>query len=109
MGKLPDGSQRALHKRMAGLSPSPEHIRPPCSRRRSAENSAVGGISNESSGNRVGADYAHRLRTASGQKEDALWKLLNLVILAGLTPPEWGISIVDENRWCADVRQLQRG
>jgi len=57
----------------------------------------VGWISNESRGNRVGADFAHRLRTASGQKEDALGKPLNLVIHAGLTPPEWEISIVDEN------------
>jgi hypothetical protein len=31
--KLPDGSQRALHKRIAGLSSSPKHIRPACARR----------------------------------------------------------------------------
>ncbi len=26
-----------------------------------------------------------------------VWKPLNLMVLAGLTPPEWEISIVDEN------------
>jgi len=38
VGKLPDGSQRAFHKRIAGLSSFPKPIRPACSRRRCPEN-----------------------------------------------------------------------
>ena len=30
-------------------------------------------------------------------KRYRVWKPLSLMVLAGLTPPEWEISIVDEN------------
>ena len=37
-----------------------------------------------------------------------LWKPLSLMVLAGLTPPEWEISIVDENLGVADYSAMPR-
>jgi radical SAM superfamily enzyme YgiQ (UPF0313 family) len=37
-----------------------------------------------------------------------VWKPLSLMILAGLTPPEWDISIVDENLGTQDYRVMPR-
>ncbi len=37
-----------------------------------------------------------------------VWKPLNLMILAGLTPPEWEISIVDENLGAPDYPAMPR-
>jgi len=37
-----------------------------------------------------------------------VWKPLSLMVLAGLTPPEWEISIVDENRSVPDYRAMPR-
>jgi radical SAM superfamily enzyme YgiQ (UPF0313 family) len=37
-----------------------------------------------------------------------VWKPLSLMILAGLTPPEWEISIVDENLGTPDYRAMPR-
>ena len=35
-----------------------------------------------------------------------LWKPLSLMVLAGLTPPEWEISIVDENLGAPDYAAM---
>ncbi len=35
-----------------------------------------------------------------------VWKPLSLMVLAGLTPPEWEVSIVDENLGAADYRAM---
>jgi hypothetical protein len=37
-----------------------------------------------------------------------VWKPLNLMVLAGLTPPEWEISIVDENLGAPDYSAMPR-
>ena len=37
-----------------------------------------------------------------------VWKPLSLMVLAGLTPPEWEISIVDENLGVPDYSALPR-
>ncbi|MBW2209256.1 MAG: B12-binding domain-containing radical SAM protein [Deltaproteobacteria bacterium] len=37
-----------------------------------------------------------------------VWKPLNLMVLAGLTPPEWEISIVDENLGAPDYAAIPR-
>jgi radical SAM superfamily enzyme YgiQ (UPF0313 family) len=37
-----------------------------------------------------------------------VWKPLGLMVLAGLTPPEWDVSIVDENREAPDYPSLPR-
>jgi len=37
-----------------------------------------------------------------------LWKPLSLMVLAGLTPPDWEISIVDENLGAADYPAMPR-
>ena len=37
-----------------------------------------------------------------------VWKPLSLMVLAGLTPPEWEISIVDENLGAPDYRVMPR-
>ena len=37
-----------------------------------------------------------------------VWKPLSLMVLAGLTPPEWGISIVDENLGAPDYPAMPR-
>ncbi len=37
-----------------------------------------------------------------------VWKPLSLMVLAGLTPPEWEISIVDENLGVPDYRAMPR-
>jgi len=37
-----------------------------------------------------------------------VWKPLSLMVLAGLTPPEWEISIVDENRGAPDYPDMPR-
>jgi len=37
-----------------------------------------------------------------------VWKPLSLMVLAGLTPPEWEISIVDENRGVPDYSAMRR-
>ena len=37
-----------------------------------------------------------------------VWKPLNLMVLAGLTPPEWEISIVDENFGAPDYPSMPR-
>ncbi|MBW1752704.1 MAG: B12-binding domain-containing radical SAM protein [Deltaproteobacteria bacterium] len=37
-----------------------------------------------------------------------VWKPLSLMVLAGLTPPEWGISIVDENLGPPDYPAMPR-
>jgi radical SAM superfamily enzyme YgiQ (UPF0313 family) len=37
-----------------------------------------------------------------------LWKPLGLLVLAGLTPPDWEISILDENLACVDYEALPR-
>ncbi|MFC1636639.1 B12-binding domain-containing radical SAM protein [Planctomycetota bacterium] len=37
-----------------------------------------------------------------------VWKPLSLMVLAGLTPPEWEISIVDENRSVPDYLAMPR-
>jgi len=37
-----------------------------------------------------------------------VWKPLGLMVLAGLTPPEWEISIVDENLGVPDYRAMPR-
>ena len=37
-----------------------------------------------------------------------VWKPLSLMVLAGLTPPEWEISIVDENLGAQDYRAMPR-
>ena len=37
-----------------------------------------------------------------------VWKPLNLMVLAGLTPPEWDISIVDENLGAPDYSAMPR-
>ncbi|HWR83979.1 MAG TPA: radical SAM protein [Candidatus Deferrimicrobium sp.] len=37
-----------------------------------------------------------------------VWKPLSLMVLAGLTPPEWEISIVDENLGVPDYRSMPR-
>jgi len=37
-----------------------------------------------------------------------LWKPLNLMIIAGLTPPEWDISIIDENFGSPDYQAMPR-
>src|SRR3990172_12386585 len=37
-----------------------------------------------------------------------LWKPLSLMVLAGLTPREWEISIVDENLGAADYAAIPR-
>jgi hypothetical protein len=33
-----------------------------------------------------------------------VWKPLGLLVLAGLTPPEWDITVVDENVGVPDYR-----
>ena len=35
-----------------------------------------------------------------------LWKPLGLLVLAGLTPPEWEVQILDENQTCIDYEAL---
>jgi len=35
-----------------------------------------------------------------------VWKPLSLTVLAGLTPPEWEIAILDENLGAPDYRSL---
>src|SRR5512147_1785397 len=37
-----------------------------------------------------------------------VWKPLSLMVLAGLTPPEWQVSIVDENLAIPDYESLPR-
>ncbi len=37
-----------------------------------------------------------------------VWKPLSLMVLAGLTPPEWGISILDENLSAPDYTDMPR-
>jgi radical SAM superfamily enzyme YgiQ (UPF0313 family) len=37
-----------------------------------------------------------------------VWKPLSLLVLAGLTPPEWEITIVDENRRAPNYRTMPR-
>ncbi|OHB77406.1 MAG: hypothetical protein A2Z25_01215 [Planctomycetes bacterium RBG_16_55_9] len=37
-----------------------------------------------------------------------VWKPLGLMVLAGLTPPEWEVSIVDENRGVPDYPAMPR-
>ena len=37
-----------------------------------------------------------------------VWKPLSLMVLAGLTPPEWDITIVDENRGVPDYSAMPR-
>ena len=37
-----------------------------------------------------------------------VWKPLGLLVLAGLTPPEWDITIVDENVECPDYSLMPR-
>lgn len=37
-----------------------------------------------------------------------VWKPLSLMVLAGLTPPEWEISIIDENLGVADYASMSR-
>lgn len=37
-----------------------------------------------------------------------LWKPLGLLVLAGLTPPDWEISILDENLGCIEYESLPR-
>jgi len=37
-----------------------------------------------------------------------VWKPLSLMVLAGLTPPEWGITILDENLGVPDYAALPR-
>jgi len=37
-----------------------------------------------------------------------IWKPLSLMVLAGLTPPEWEISIVDENLGAPDYKAMPR-
>ena len=37
-----------------------------------------------------------------------VWKPLGLLVLAGLTPPEWEISILDENLGAPDYRAMPR-
>jgi len=37
-----------------------------------------------------------------------VWKPLSLMVLAGLTPPEWEITIVDENLGAPDYRSMPR-
>jgi radical SAM superfamily enzyme YgiQ (UPF0313 family) len=37
-----------------------------------------------------------------------VWKPLSLMVLAGLTPPEWEISIIDENRGVPDYEAMPR-
>jgi len=37
-----------------------------------------------------------------------LWKPLGLLVLAGLTPPEWDITVVDENVGVPDYSQMPR-
>jgi hypothetical protein len=37
-----------------------------------------------------------------------VWKPLSLMVLAGLTPPEWEISIVDENLGVPDYLAMPR-
>jgi len=37
-----------------------------------------------------------------------VWKPLGLMVLAGLTPPEWEISIIDENRGVPDYEAMPR-
>jgi radical SAM superfamily enzyme YgiQ (UPF0313 family) len=37
-----------------------------------------------------------------------VWKPLNLMVLAGLTPPEWDVSIVDENLGVPDYAAMPR-
>jgi len=37
-----------------------------------------------------------------------VWKPLSLMVLAGLTPPEWEISIVDENLGTPDYPSMPR-
>ena len=37
-----------------------------------------------------------------------VWKPLSLMVLAGLTPPEWEISIVDENLGAPDYPAMPR-
>ena len=37
-----------------------------------------------------------------------VWKPLSLMVLAGLTPPYWGISIVDENLGAPDYQAMPR-
>jgi radical SAM superfamily enzyme YgiQ (UPF0313 family) len=45
---------------------------------------------------------------ASRWKRYRVWKPLNLMVLAGLTPPEWDVSIVDENLGAPDYPALRR-
>jgi radical SAM superfamily enzyme YgiQ (UPF0313 family) len=37
-----------------------------------------------------------------------VWKPLNLMVIAGLTPPDWDISIIDENFGVPDYRAMPR-
>jgi hypothetical protein len=37
-----------------------------------------------------------------------VWKPLSLMVLAGLTPPEWEVSILDENLGVPDYRSMPR-
>src|SRR5512139_316508 len=37
-----------------------------------------------------------------------VWKPLSLMVLAGLTPPEWQVSILDENLAIPDYESLPR-
>src|SRR5512137_1984900 len=37
-----------------------------------------------------------------------VWKPLSLMVLAGLTPPDWGIDIIDENLGVPDYHCLPR-
>ena len=37
-----------------------------------------------------------------------VWKPLGFLVLAGLTPPEWDITIVDENKGAPDYSQMPR-
>src|SRR5210317_584315 len=37
-----------------------------------------------------------------------VWKPLSLMVLAGLTPPEWNIRIIDENLGLPDYRTMPK-
>jgi hypothetical protein len=37
-----------------------------------------------------------------------IWKPLSLLVLAGMTPPEWEVSIVDENLGVPDYLDMPR-
>ena len=37
-----------------------------------------------------------------------VWKPLSLMVLAGLTPPEWDVTIIDENLGVPDYASMPR-